>query len=94
MPTRDNLARYRTNLQDEIDSAALYRTLSEVEAQPHLAEVYRRLAATEERHAGFWEQKLRAAGQPVPPARPGWRSRIFRWLARRFGVVVASRRRE
>jgi len=85
MAERQDFARYRTNLQDEIDSAALYRTLAEVEAQPQLAEVYRRLAMVEERHARFWEQRLQAAGQRVPPPRPRWRSRGLSWLARRFG---------
>lgn len=85
MAKRQDFARYRANLQDEIDSAALYRTLAEVEAQPQLAEVYRRLAMVEERHAQFWEQRLQAAGQSVPPRRPRWRSRGLSWLARRFG---------
>jgi rubrerythrin len=52
-------AAYRANLQDEIDSAALYRALSEVEDNPELARVYGRLAAVEEEHASFWEEKLR-----------------------------------
>ena len=85
MPERQDLARYRANLQDEIDSAALYRTLADVEAQPQLAEVYRRLATVEERHARFWEQRLQAAGQTLPSRRPRWRSRVLSWLARRFG---------
>src|SRR5712692_6340388 len=85
MTEREDLARYRANLQDEIDSAALYRTLADIEAQPQLAEVYRRLAMVEERHARFWEQRLQAAGQTVPPRRPRWRSRGLSWLARRFG---------
>jgi len=78
-------ARYRTNWQDEIESAALYAALAEVEQQPRLAEVYRRLAAVEEAHAKFWEDQLAAAGQPVPPRRLGWRTRTMIWLARRFG---------
>jgi VIT1/CCC1 family predicted Fe2+/Mn2+ transporter len=86
MTTNEDFARYRANRQDELDSAALYRTLAEAEVQPHLAEVYRRLAIVEERHAQFWEQKLRAAGQPVLPWRPGWRSRTLSWFARRFGA--------
>jgi VIT1/CCC1 family predicted Fe2+/Mn2+ transporter len=86
MTTPENIARYRANMQDEIDSAALYRTLAEAEAQPQLAEVYQRLALVEERHAQFWAQKLRTAGQPVPPLRPGWRSRTLGWFARRFGA--------
>src|SRR2546423_992885 len=81
MAERQDFARYRANLQDEIDSAALYRTLADIEAQPQLAEVYRRLAIVEERHAGFWEQRLQAAGQTVPPRRPRWRSRRLSWLA-------------
>lgn len=85
MAKSEDLARYRANLQDEIDSAALYRTLADVESQPPLAEVYRRLALVEERHAQFWEQRLQAAGQPVLPRRPSWRSRGLSWLARRLG---------
>jgi VIT1/CCC1 family predicted Fe2+/Mn2+ transporter len=84
MGTPDDIARYRENVQDEIDSATLYRTLAEVETNPQLAGVYQRLALVEERHARFWEQKLRDAGQPVP-SRPGWRSRTLCWLARRLG---------
>jgi VIT1/CCC1 family predicted Fe2+/Mn2+ transporter len=80
-----DVARYRANLQDEIDSAALYRTMAEAEKQPQLADVYRRLAAVEERHAGFWEERLRAVGEAVPPRRASRRSRFMGWLAHRFG---------
>jgi vacuolar iron transporter family protein len=77
--------RYRASWQDEIESAALYTAIAQVEAQPQLAELYRRLAAVEQQHAQFWEARLRAAGQPVPPPRLGWRTRTLIWLARRFG---------
>src|SRR5689334_23122626 len=66
---QNDTARYRANYQDELDSAALYRAL----------------AAAEQRHADVWAAQLRAAGQPVPPARVGWRSRALGWLAGRFG---------
>jgi VIT1/CCC1 family predicted Fe2+/Mn2+ transporter len=85
MASKTDVARYRSNLQDEINSAALYRTLAEIEAQPQLARVYERLAIVEERHARFWEQQLRTAGQAVPPRQPTWQARVLAWLARRFG---------
>jgi vacuolar iron transporter family protein len=85
MAEKGDLARYRANWQDEIDSAALYRAVAEAESQPQLAAVYRRLALVEEAHAQFWEEKLRAAGQPAPPRQPGWRARTLGWLAQRFG---------
>jgi vacuolar iron transporter family protein len=80
------VARYRANLQGEVDGAALYRALAEAERRPQLAEVYGRLAATEERHARYWEEELCAAGVRIPPRRPGWRTRALSWLARRFGA--------
>src|SRR5579885_62874 len=85
MSTKQEIARYRANLQDEIDSVSLYNTLARCERQPQLAEVYRRLAAVEERHAHFWEQKLREAGVVMKRRKPGWRSRLLGWLAGRFG---------
>jgi vacuolar iron transporter family protein len=77
--------RYLTNWRDEIDSAALYRAVAQAEPHQELAEVYRRLADTEERHARFWEEKLRAAGRRVPDAKVGWRTRVLAWLAKRMG---------
>jgi VIT1/CCC1 family predicted Fe2+/Mn2+ transporter len=83
--TTDSTARYRTNWQDEIESAALYTAIAAAEPQPNLAEVYRRLATVEAEHAQFWAGQLTAAGQPLPPQRLGWRTRILIWLAQRFG---------
>lgn len=81
----DATTRYRANWQDEIESAALYTAIAAAEPNPSLAEVYRRLAAVEAEHARFWEAQLRAAGQPVPPHRLGWRARTLIWLVGRFG---------
>src|SRR6267143_4082481 len=85
MPPQDDVARYRDNRQDEINSEALYRTLAELEPQTQLSQIYESLATVEERHARFWERHLRAAGASVPPPRPSWRARVLIWLARRFG---------
>ena len=80
-----SVARYRTNLQGEVDSAALYRAMAEAEKDPHLSEVYRRLAAVEEAHAEFWRKQLGRIGARATARRPGWRTRALAFLARRFG---------
>ncbi len=85
MATRADIARYRNNWQGEVDAASTYRTLAELEQQPSLAEVYRRMAAIEEGHATFWEDKLREAGVQVGPRRPTVRARVMGWVARKFG---------
>ncbi len=76
---------YLANLLAERNSAALYRTLAEVEKNSKVAEVYRRLAATEEAHAATWAEKLKAANAPVPPGKLDWRTRALIWAAHRFG---------
>jgi len=73
------------SLQDERDGARLYQILSEVEKDPQLAEVYRRMAAVEKRHAETWEKRLRESEVELPADRPAWRTRLLGWLARRFG---------
>ena len=85
MPEDDPRRRYLANLQGEVDSAALYRTLAQVEKNPQLAEVYRRLAGIEEAHAEYWKNHISAIDQRVPKLRPGFRTRALAWLARRFG---------
>ncbi len=80
-----SVARYRTNLQGEVDSAGLYRAMAEAEKDPHLSEVYRRLAAVEEAHAEFWRKQLGGLGATGMARRPGWRTHALGWLARRFG---------
>ena len=70
-------SRYRSNLQGEIDSSALYRSLAEVEGNPQLATVYRRLAAIEDAHAEFWRSQLARIGAAAGKLRPEWRSRAL-----------------
>ncbi|HLG90469.1 MAG TPA: VIT1/CCC1 family protein [Alphaproteobacteria bacterium] len=81
-------ARYRENLQGEVDSATLYRALATMEANPKLAEVYSRLAAIEEKHAAMWRTRLGASGAFAKPVRVGFRTRALIWLARRFGAAL------
>ncbi|HQT93627.1 MAG: rubrerythrin family protein [Acidobacteria bacterium 21-70-11] len=86
MAPRTDVARFRMNRQEEIDSAAIYAAIAKIEANEKLAEVYRRLAASEEAHVAFWEGKLRDAGAHVLARRPSVRSRVIVWLSRRFGT--------
>jgi vacuolar iron transporter family protein len=85
MAGEDQVSRYRANLEDEQNSAYLYRILADVEPDERLSGVYRRLAETEEKHLQFWEQKIREAGETVPERWVDWRTRVLGWLVRRFG---------
>jgi VIT1/CCC1 family predicted Fe2+/Mn2+ transporter len=86
-PTATDIDRYRANLEAEIEGAALYRALAEIDGSAELAEVYARLAESEERHAAFWQVKLREAGADPGELKPGWRTRVLIALAQRFGTA-------
>ena len=84
--TESDRARYRANLQAEVDGAALYRVLAEGSGRPEVAEVYRRLAVSEEAHAAVWRGRLRGLGDTRPDPGPSVRVQVLGWLARRFGA--------
>jgi VIT1/CCC1 family predicted Fe2+/Mn2+ transporter len=86
MVVKSDIERYRTNYFAERDGSELYSSLSEVEKDTHLAELYRRMAETEQRHADVWAGYLRKSGEQVPNYAPGWRINMIIWLAKRFGV--------
>lgn len=85
MSNTDDVKRYLANRQKEIDGAGMYLALAESEKQPQMAEVYRKLAASEEKHAAAWERKLSDLNAKIPLRRLSWRVKTMIWLAKRFG---------
>ncbi|MEI6290604.1 MAG: VIT1/CCC1 family protein [Chloroflexota bacterium] len=80
-----DIQRFMTNLQKETDGAALYAVLSEIEERPEMKNVYQRLSESEQRHAQFWREKIKAAGRGEPEMHPSGQTRTLMFLARRFG---------
>ena len=68
MTSSKDITPFRKNWQKEIDGTALYNTLAEIEPKPELADVYRRLAASEVKHAEVWEKNCL---KPMYTSRPG-----------------------
>ena len=87
MPDDQDIRRYRINLQGEVDGAALYGALARSEPDPHLSEVYRKLASIEAAHGEFWRGRLAKAGAAPGTPRPSPRARVMGWLAHRFGAA-------
>jgi vacuolar iron transporter family protein len=83
--TPAEIRRWRQNLQDEVNGAALYDALATAERDPQRSEVLKELAAVERTHAEVWAAKLSSAGLPAQPA-PTLRTRLLAFLARRFGA--------
>jgi VIT1/CCC1 family predicted Fe2+/Mn2+ transporter len=83
-----DLKRYRQNLQDEVDGAAMYLALAGIEEEPSLVELYQRLAATEQRHGNLWREKLSEAGADPGDPKVSKRARVLIWLSRRMGTSV------
>ncbi len=76
---------WRHHLQDEADAAFLYWALAEAETTPKRRDLYRRLAAVEDRHTGLWRTLLAEHGQHTSVPTPSLRARLMARLARWFG---------
>jgi vacuolar iron transporter family protein len=85
-PNSRDVARYRANYLAEQEGIYLYNKLAEVESDAHLAELYRHLAAIEQRHADLWKDYLTGAGETPPTYMPNWRTRTLIWIARHLGT--------
>lgn len=85
MTTSADSSRYRANLRDELDGAALYTHLAAAEPDPVRRDLFLQLAHAEAKHAGIWREKLASAGIKEDPYVPSFRTRLLGRLARRFG---------
>jgi vacuolar iron transporter family protein len=80
-----DVQRYRGNLRDELNGAALYTALADAEADPVRKDLFLQLAQAEATHAQFWRDKLVAAGVTEASFVPDFRTRLLGRLAKRFG---------
>lgn len=83
---RATVKRWKDLLASEREAAQLYDRLADSESGER-ADVLRELADVERRHAAHWEDRLREAGQQVPPpAGPGFRTRTMGLAAKRLSL--------
>ena len=80
-----DVRRYKDNLRDELNGAALYTALAEAERDPVRKDLFLQLAQAEATHAQFWRDKLRAAGLTEEIFVPDFRTRLLARLAKHFG---------
>jgi len=90
MPTDPGVKEWLEHWQDEVDAAYLYRVLVAAEGDEKRRDIYRRLAAVEDKHAAVWAKILADGGHAGPTPRPSARARALAWTARRFGPGVLS----
>ena len=83
--TRADIARYRENLQGEIDAIALYALLLEKEQSRAVKDFYARMVEVETIHADVWRTQLAAAGVDTSGMSAAWRTRVLMFIARHFG---------
>jgi VIT1/CCC1 family predicted Fe2+/Mn2+ transporter len=81
-----DVKRYRNNLRDELDGAALYEGLAATEPDPMRSDLFLELAQAGKSHAQLWRDKLAQAALQEERFAPGFRTRPLAMLAKRFGA--------
>ena len=86
MDERRRISKYRMYLAGELEAAATYQTMADVEKDSHRAEVFRRLVEAEMRHAARWAQELGIDPATLAPAGAGLRLWTLKLVARLLGT--------
>ena len=81
----EDVARYATNLREELDGAALYAAIAAAERDPSRKDLFTQLSQAEAGHAEIWRKRLIGAGATPAAFRPSPRTRVLGRLARYFG---------
>ena len=93
--TRDQLVRaLQANWRREMDGARTYRELAAKEPDQSRADVLRRLAEAEERHAERCATRLHELGAPVPVEYRNALDRVKAWVRQGVGTEAALRQLE
>lgn len=80
-----DIKRYRDNLRDELNGAAIYAALADAETDPLRKDLFLQLSQAESSHAQLWRDKLAGAGVHDERFVPAFRTRLLAKLAKRFG---------
>lgn len=89
MTSKADVARWRRNLEGEVDGAHIYRAMAANAGDDGLALLYARMAEAEERHAALWRDQLDAVSVTAAIG-PSYRARLIAWLGRRFGAGLIT----
>ena len=89
--SREEIERWRRNLQGEVDGALIYRAMALKPGDQRLGELYARMAESEDRHAALWRDRLDATEAGSRRTDPTVRARILAWLARTGGAGLVAR---
>ncbi len=89
-PHSEAIESWLEHWQDEADAAFLYRLLADAEPDAGRQDVYRRLAAVEDRHAALWRKLLSEAGVECGTPTPSRHARLLAWTARTFGPAALT----
>jgi VIT1/CCC1 family predicted Fe2+/Mn2+ transporter len=81
---------YKHYLQDEIDAAFLYRTLTGLKIPTKRKSIYSQLAEIEDKHANAWKELLEKNNIIVEKDSPSFKARAFAFISKKIGPGLLS----
>ena len=76
---------WMSHLQDEIDAAFLYRTLTELKVSDQRKNIYNQLANIEDKHVKAWKDLLAQNNITVSQVPPSFKARLIAGISRKIG---------
>ncbi len=82
---------WNKRLQEEIDAAYLYKTLSEIVSDEKKKLLYKKLSSIEEKHVNVWLEHLKKNSISINKLKPTIKAKLLRKLSKRYGPSFLSK---
>lgn len=82
---------WKKRLQEEVDAAFLYHTLSEITTDKDKKTLYEKLASIEEKHVNVWVEHLNKNSIPFAPLKPSLKAKLLNKFSKRYGATLLSK---
>jgi VIT1/CCC1 family predicted Fe2+/Mn2+ transporter/rubrerythrin len=82
---------WKKRLQEEIDAAFLYKTLSEIVKDEKKKSLYKKLSEIENKHVNVWLEHLKKNSIPVENLKPTIKAKLLSKFSKKYGPSLLNR---
>lgn len=82
---------WKKRLQEEIDAAFLYKTLSEIVRDEKKKSLYEKLSEIENKHVNVWIEHLKKNSIPVENLKPTIKAKLLSKFSKKYGPSLLNR---
>ncbi len=82
---------WKQRIQEEVDAAFLYKTLSEISRDEKKKSLYKKLSSIEEKHVELWLDHLKRNSVKITELKPSLKAKLLSSFSKKYGPSLLNR---